>query len=785
MKFQPKRFSLAFSGAALLVMAGCGGGGADTVAPVVVATTTNVTTTVIDGAIRNALVCLDKNGNGVCDAGEVQGRTDAGGNATLVVADADVGKYPIIAVVGTDAVDADNGPVTVRYTLSAPADQAGVVSPLTTLVQQTVASTGATTADAAKSVQAATGITVSLFQDFTKVTAPVDGSLSAATVARMIVVITQQQATAIAATVGTMAIDGAVITQADLDKAIQKKLLELMPTLVTALSDPAVQAAATPADKEAALLAAAAVLVTDSGLTPASVTTQVAVDHQNATTAVVATTPPSAGLQLVALNFTDLANNFHRVFTGSLAQNTPDTANKVRYTERRVSSVAGNVAKWGAGSGPARGADLHWNGSAWVNCPINFDNTSSVRDAQGNSVYDYCDGAETGTSNRATFDVAGKTLAEVYTQVRAAGYTNLTVADVAALGNAVFPTGSSLYYQSSTALTEAIGYYPGSASPVGASNVVAQYSAAVSAGGDATTQAAGTACNSAETNTNGANSTTLEGMVASMTGTPCTYAQAGFNYGGVNYKSDVPNEWWGNSTVGLGIIGSAPLNSGPAPGYYSGNAKLRLAFKGTGTNPVTYYSCKERFNNGSTRTCTVIGTGSYTIATLGSARVMTLNSLPVQASPLNYTRVFVERGGLIYSGYQSKPAVNRSARLNTIAATALLTQLGLTVEDPSLPLALTAGSYQGTWDLHDPAKVGGGTTAFVAASGASSCQDRADLSFYACTVTITDASTGAFTLTDGTSSASGSFSFLDGTGSGTYHDPSSTPVDGSFVAARR
>ncbi|MGZ5131268.1 MAG: hypothetical protein ACXWJ1_08265, partial [Caldimonas sp.] len=282
MKFQPKRFSLAFSGAALLVMAGCGGGGADTVAPVVVATTTNVTTTVIDGAIRNALVCLDKNGNGVCDAGEVQGRTDAGGNATLVVADADVGKYPIIAVVGTDAVDADNGPVTVRYTLSAPADQAGVVSPLTTLVQQTVASTGATTADAAKSVQAATGITVSLFQDFTKVTAPVDGSLSAATVARMIVVITQQQATAIAATVGTMAIDGAVITQADLDKAIQKKLLELMPTLVTALSDPAVQAAATPADKEAALLAAAAVLVTDSGLTPASVTTQVAVDHQNA-----------------------------------------------------------------------------------------------------------------------------------------------------------------------------------------------------------------------------------------------------------------------------------------------------------------------------------------------------------------------------------------------------------------------------------------------------------------------------------------------------------------------
>jgi hypothetical protein len=101
-----------------------------------------------------------------------------------------------------------NGPVTTAYAMSAPADQTALVSPLTTLVQQTVATTGATTAEAAQSVQAATGITVSLFQDYTAVAAPTDGSIDPGTVARMVVVTTQQQATVVAAALGTSAIDG-------------------------------------------------------------------------------------------------------------------------------------------------------------------------------------------------------------------------------------------------------------------------------------------------------------------------------------------------------------------------------------------------------------------------------------------------------------------------------------------------------------------------------------------------------------------------------------------------
>lgn len=781
--------------AALLLLYGCGGGGGGGVTPV--ATTSSVPVTVIDGAIQNATVCLDKNSNNSCDAGEPTGKTDAAGKVNLTVDNADVGKYPVIAIVGTDAIDADTGPVAVPFTLSSPADQVAVVSPLTTLVQQTVASTGVSTEDAAAAVQAATGITVSLFQDYTTVAAPTDGSISAATVARMVVVTTQQQSTAIDGAVGTLALDGSTITQADLDMAIQKKLLELLPALVAALSDPAVLAATTQTEREAALLAAATTLVTDAGLTSTSIATVVAINNQTSTT-----DTPTAGFTLNNLNFTDPANFFARIITFTLAQNTPDANNNARYVERRYRNNAGNLAKWGAGSDPWRGADLHWNGSAWVSCPINIENTLSVRDAQGNGNYNYCNNSEIGKYSRATFDIAGKTLASVMADIRAAGYVNLSIGDNSAntlttlLGGTTFPTGSSLHYFSVTPMTTAIRYYPGSGNPVGVSNVVNQYSPAVSAGGDATTQG----CNSTEfQNTSGTSSTTLEGMISAMTGTPCSFGLPGsFRYPDNSPTSTDPkytnpdpvNEAWGNSTVSIGTIGTAPVGTGPATDFYTSNTKLRIAFKGTGTNPVTYYACKERFNNGSTRNCTAIGTGSYTIATLGDARVLTLNNLPVQTSPLTYTRVFVERDGLVYYGFQNKPGVSNSARLNTAAATALLTQLGLTPDDPSVPLALTAASYQGTWDLRDAANTGGnGITMMIESNGNVSCREGSTT--ITCSATITNPATGAFTWIDSidsnaaTTTVTGTLNFLTGSVSGTFSDTISLPSTGNVVGHRR
>ena len=261
MKTTSQRYALALAGLCLLTIYGCsggGGGGPDAGTPG--GATTSVPVTVIDDAIENATVCLDKNKNGACDAGEPSGKTDVAGKVTLQVANADVGKFPLLAVVGVDAKDATYGPVTTAFTMTAPADQTAVVSPLTTLVQTTVASTGVSTAEAASSVQSQTGITVSLFEDFTKSTTP-EGEI-ASMVARMIVVVSQQQAAVLRSAVGSSAIDGAVVTTADLDQIIQNKLLEILPALVTALAEPAVKtafnAANTPELKTAALATPAA-----------------------------------------------------------------------------------------------------------------------------------------------------------------------------------------------------------------------------------------------------------------------------------------------------------------------------------------------------------------------------------------------------------------------------------------------------------------------------------------------------------------------------------------------
>ena len=306
MKISFKRLALAVAGVGLLTLYGCGGGGGGggTV-------TTDVPVIVVDGAIENATVCLDKNANGACDSNEPSGKTDATGKVTLKVDPADVGKYAILAEVGTDAKDADTGVVPVAYTLKAPADKTAVVSPLTTLVQTVIEGAGLSSAAAESQLKTQTGITISLFEDFTKGSSA--DSKTAGTVARLVVITTQQQTTALVGTVGTTALDGSKITKQNLDKAIQKRLLENLASLKAAASDPAVLAATTPAAKEAALLTQAKTLVTKSDLTADAVATVVAVNNQT-----VATGSDTA----TAL---EQAKTFLAVFESSFATSVPGT----------------------------------------------------------------------------------------------------------------------------------------------------------------------------------------------------------------------------------------------------------------------------------------------------------------------------------------------------------------------------------------------------------------------------------------------------------------------------
>jgi len=233
----------------------------------------------------------------------------------------------------------------------------------------------------------------------------------------------------------------------------------------------------------------------------------------------------------------------------------------------------------------------------------------------------------------------------------------------------------------------------------------------------------------------------------------------------------------------MGTLGTAPVGSGPAPGFYTSNTRFRVAFKGTGTNPTTYYACKQRFNNGSARNCVPIGTGSYAIATLGDARVMTFSNLPAQMAPLTSTRVFVERGGAIYHGFQSKLGTFNNARLNTVAGNALLTQLGMPLEDPNLPIALTAGSYQGSYDVSNAGPANStGVVLTINANGSLFCQNTVSFATVTpCQFNTTDPLTGAFTATIGASSMGGSVNFQTGIGSGTL----SAPDSGNFTVLRR
>lgn len=115
-------------------IAGCGGSGGST-------PTATVSGTVADGYLREAEVFLDKNGNYQWDAGEPKTTSGAGGAYALHVAEADLGKYPVVcrAVEGS-TVDEDTGqPIQNSYVMSAPAGATDFISPMSSLIREKMA----------------------------------------------------------------------------------------------------------------------------------------------------------------------------------------------------------------------------------------------------------------------------------------------------------------------------------------------------------------------------------------------------------------------------------------------------------------------------------------------------------------------------------------------------------------------------------------------------------------------------------------------------------------------
>ena len=136
-------------GAALAALvAGCGGGGGGVSSGPVA-----LTGKIIDGYIGNATVCLDVNSNLRCDAGEPTTVSAADGSYSLSYAGS-VDGMQILAVVGPGAVDSVLGTITKAFDLLAPAENASVVTPLTTLVSNEMLNRGIDPQEAERAIKA-------------------------------------------------------------------------------------------------------------------------------------------------------------------------------------------------------------------------------------------------------------------------------------------------------------------------------------------------------------------------------------------------------------------------------------------------------------------------------------------------------------------------------------------------------------------------------------------------------------------------------------------------------
>ena len=665
--------------AAAALLTACGGGSNDPATPPTVAQTISV----IDGAIKGALVCLDANGNGACDSGETQGSTGADGSVTLNVPAADAGKYPVLALVGTDAVDADNGPVSTAYSLRAPADKPAVVSPLTTLVLAQAEASGTGSDDAAKVLADKLGLTSSLFADFSKATD--DAGKLAGTLARMLVVSTQQQ---LVATADAKDKDGKALSATDRTLAVHQALLSKLDELASAATAPAVANAGTAQAKAEAIAAAATALVAASGITKDNVAAAVtaaklppAPDASNAT--------PAAGASLRWFSYADAQNYYFRQYKATAAQGTVIDG-KRQFTEYREQSrgSAGNVTsyqQWGEGLNNWARNQVVWTGSAWFDCPTDMVHEATPWDANGVSSSVYCKAYKT-TNKRTARDIAGLKMADLVAEIRAYGLVDTEgsfkawgpdpVAHADKLGGN-FPAGSALYYYAGADTAQPERY-----NTTLNSDLYIPFISAVANGVKADCDKVSNS-NFTQFQTT---AKTLEDMIAGAPGKPCVYQ--------THASTGEANEWWSQSTLNLGDVSDDFVSA--SGNFKSGVKDLRVSF-GTASQ-ANYWLCLRRTSDNSVRNCTAAGSGSYRIEALGDARVLRLSGEPKVAATLGFVRTMVERDGRVWYGSRSRLNSNRQQRLNNVASDALFAALGLPAPRVSAPLTASTlmTSYLGT-----------------------------------------------------------------------------------------
>ena len=289
------------------------------------------------------------------------------------------------------------------------------MSPLTTLVQQQIDSTGQTLAQARDFIQVQAGLAVSPLADFT--TAANADNQKAALVGRLALLTAIKQADAVATAVGQTDLSGGTVSQADVNTAVASAVAGALPAIGAAASDPALTGASGSA-LQAALDSAASATVQQIALTVPELVAGVGVAKLPPDVSAAITSEATASLHM--LQYVDANHWYMRVNQASAADSTPDANNMQHYysVRTRMAPYAYDptlgVAKSWVDQNDFEGAgNLHWNGSDWVACKLGDRNATSMRDAQGRSSYDYCDGLEKGTGVRSAVDIAGQSLATV------------------------------------------------------------------------------------------------------------------------------------------------------------------------------------------------------------------------------------------------------------------------------------------------------------------------------------------------------------------------------------
>ncbi|KQU69091.1 hypothetical protein ASE08_21400 [Rhizobacter sp. Root16D2] len=210
--------------------------------------------------------------------------------------------------------------------------------------------------------------------------------------------------------------------------------------------------------------------------------------------------------------------------------------------------------------------------------------------------------------------------------------------------------------------------------------------------------------------------------------------------------------------------------------------RMRGSFNADGT--VSLHLCDLDTVSGVFSNCSSIGTASYqsTTALDGATPIMTFSGLPAAVSIQTFTRVFVQRGGHVYLGFQDKPAVmTKQTRLNKVAFEALAASLGVT--PPVIPAhpATTAGTWSVTYAGGDT----GSCTALsvnAAAHVIGTCTSSGVGGSFIVSGTV-DAVGG---LSVGSTSSDASFTGTLGaaTGSGTWSRPSASAT-GTWAATKQ